>query len=149
MHVAQLRACKVYSLLCRVNEEKSCLDLLHLPKRAESSSHSCLVCGFTWDSKGCTWIFARVFASLQPSLWFRNNQQTILPERWSPVSGRRQHAAVKWYPHLFSSIRGKNWNFTSLTYSMDFQHFATMTEITISWELVHALWKLFFFFFFL
>lgn len=62
--ISQLQECKVCSLLCSINEEKGCLDLLHLWRRDESP-----ICTAVWFV-GSHKVIRAVPESLQGSLPF-------------------------------------------------------------------------------
>lgn len=144
LHIAQLRECKVCSLLCSISEEESCLGLLHLWRRDQGPVST--VVWFLGSHK----IIRIVPESLQGSLfpsplpsvqqpWPECSPWTLIPRIWEEAACRRDGRA----PLIFF-YRGWDWNFRLLTYSIDFQHFATMTETSIFWDLTHALYKRFF-----
>lgn len=140
LHIAQLQECKVCSLFCSIHEEKSCLGFLHLWRRDQSpvstavwfvGSHKIIR---VESSQGS------LFPSSLPSVQSLTRRFSLDSDPQYLGGGSMQ----KWWESPTYFLLYEDWNFPLLTHSTDFQHFATMTEKSIFWELTHALYKHFF-----
>lgn len=103
LHIAQLQECKVCSLLCSINEEKSCEGLLHLWRRDQSPVSTVWFVGSHKMIKSCTWIFARVFLPfpLVQQPWPEGSPWTLIPSFWEEAACRSNGRA----PLIFLPMR--------------------------------------------
>lgn len=140
LHIAQLQEFKICSLLSSINE-KSCMGLLHLWRRGQGPVSTAVWFVGSHKTMSCTWILqGSLLPSSLPSVqqpWPEGSPSTLIPSIWEEAACRSDESPT--YFLLYFLL----WNFPLLTYSIDFQCFATMTETSFFWELTHALYKLF------
>lgn len=144
LHIAQLRECKVCSLFCSINEEKSFLGFLHLWRRDQSPVSTAV--WFVGSHKIIRVVPESLQGSLFPSplpfvhqLWPEGSPWTLIPSIWEKAACRRDGRAplIFFYMKLrlkFSFANIQHW-FSALCHH-DIN--------SIFWELTHALYELFF-----